>query len=72
MATGVVNTSVGVHMGLMPYAWFYFTADRLFRIPPEIWRPFTSFLLSSPQLGIILDPYFSKTSSDRRAAWNIC
>ncbi|KAH8882847.1 hypothetical protein GQ53DRAFT_733400 [Thozetella sp. PMI_491] len=59
MATAVLITSIGVHMGFLPYHWLYFTADRLWMLPPEIWRPFTSFLLSSPQLGIILDPYFT-------------
>ncbi|KAL9121979.1 MAG: hypothetical protein Q9187_001467 [Circinaria calcarea] len=29
----------------------------VFKLPPEIWRPFTSFLLSAPRLGIIFDPY---------------
>lgn len=38
--------------------WFYFAPYQLLRIPPGIWRPFTSFFLSTPKLGIILDPYF--------------
>ncbi|KAK2072557.1 hypothetical protein P8C59_006904 [Phyllachora maydis] len=58
-AAAILVTSITVHLGVLPYAWFYFTEDRLWRIPPEIWRLATSFLLSSPALGIILDPYFA-------------
>lgn len=59
-AAAILVTSITVHLGVLPYAWFYFTEDRLWRIPPEIWRLATSFLLSSPALGIILDPYFGR------------
>ncbi|KAL2262467.1 hypothetical protein VTK26DRAFT_1198 [Humicola hyalothermophila] len=59
LATAILVTSISAHFGLVPYEWLYFTEDRLFRLPPEIWRPVTSFLLSSPQLGIIMDPYFA-------------
>lgn len=51
-------TSIGCYMGLLPFGWFYFAPSELFRIPPGIWRPFTAFFLSTPKLGIILDPYF--------------
>lgn len=58
-ATAIVVTSISAHiLGLVPYAWIYFTEDRLFRLPPEIWRLATNFFLSGPQLGIIMDPYF--------------
>jgi len=58
MATAVLATSVSVYFGLLPYDWIYFTEDRLFKLLPEIWRLPTSFFLSSPQMGIVLDPYF--------------
>ncbi|KAL1876886.1 hypothetical protein VTK73DRAFT_9039 [Phialemonium thermophilum] len=57
-ATAVLVTSIGCHFGLLPFSWFYFEPSQLLRIPPGIWRPMTSFFLSQPQLGIILDPYF--------------
>jgi Derlin-2/3 len=58
-ATAIVVTSFSAHiLGLVPYAWIYFTEDRLFRLPPEIWRLVTTFLLSGPKLSIIMDPYF--------------
>ncbi|KAK3378303.1 Der1-like family-domain-containing protein [Podospora didyma] len=59
LATAILVTSITAHLGMLPYAWFYFTEDRLFRLPPEIWRLVTSFFLSTPSLGIILDPYFT-------------
>ena len=60
LTTAIAITSVSVHLlGIMPYHWLYFTEDRLFRLPPEIWRPITSFLLSGPKLSILMDPYFS-------------
>lgn len=45
-------------MGLLPFGWFYFAPYTLLRIPPGIWRPFTAFFLTTPKLGIVLDPYF--------------
>lgn len=45
-------------MGIMPYSWIYFHYLELFRLPPQIWRVVTSFLLTSPQLGIVMDTYF--------------
>ncbi|KAK4032736.1 Der1-like family-domain-containing protein [Parachaetomium inaequale] len=59
LATAIVLTSIPVHFGLLSYTWFYFTEDRLFRFPPEIWRLATNFFLSGPKLGIIMDPYFA-------------
>lgn len=57
-ATAVLATSIACHMGIIPYAWIYFHYLELFRLPPHIWRPVTSFFLTSPQLGIVMDTYF--------------
>lgn len=38
--------------------WIIFYPPYLFKIPPEIWRPITAFLLTTPGLGLILDTYF--------------
>ncbi|KAK3351334.1 Der1-like family-domain-containing protein [Neurospora tetraspora] len=59
LATAILVTSITAHFGLLPIDWIYFDESRLFKLPPEIWRLVTSFLLSSPQLGIVLDPYFA-------------
>jgi hypothetical protein len=45
-------------MKIVPYAWIYFHYLELFRLPPQIWRLVTSFMLTSPQLGIVMDTYF--------------
>ncbi|KAL1839573.1 hypothetical protein VTJ49DRAFT_1394 [Mycothermus thermophilus] len=59
LTTAVFVTSVSVHLlGWLPATWLYFDTEFLFRFPPEIWRLVTSFLLSDPQLGIIMDSYF--------------
>jgi len=59
LATAIFAVSISAHFSLLPYTWLFLTGDQLWRIPPEIWRLVTSFLLSSPGLGIILDPYFT-------------
>lgn len=57
-AAAVLTTSICVHFGILPYTWFYFHYLEIFKIPPQIWRFFTSFLITGPQLGIIMDTYF--------------
>ncbi|KAL2179219.1 Der1-like family-domain-containing protein [Thermothelomyces heterothallicus CBS 202.75] len=59
LATAILVTSISVHFGFVSFVWFYFTEDRLLRFPPEIWRLATTFFLSRPKLGIIMDPYFA-------------
>ena len=65
-------TSIGVHLlFLIPPYWLDFNEDRFFRLPPEIWRLITSFLLTSPKIGLIMDPYFSESLlQDRRMEEN--
>ncbi|ESA42547.1 uncharacterized protein NCU01296 [Neurospora crassa OR74A] len=59
LATAILVTSIMAYFGPLPISWIYFDESRLFKLPPELWRLVTSFLLSSPQLGIVLDPYFA-------------
>ncbi len=63
LTTAIVFTSFSAIIGKLllgwqPYVYLYFTEDRLFRFPPELWRLVTSFLVTRPQIGLILDPYF--------------
>ncbi|CAP72852.1 uncharacterized protein PODANS_2_2840 [Podospora anserina S mat+] len=59
LATAIFVTSIGGHLGLIPTGWLFFHSSlAIFHMPPQIWRFLTTFLLSGPQLGIILDPYF--------------
>lgn len=57
-AATVLLTSICVHFGILPYTWFYFHYLEIFKIPPQIWRFFTSFLITGPKLGIVMDTYF--------------
>ncbi len=62
LTTAIVVTSfsalIGGLFGWQLYIYLYFTEDRLFRLPPELWRLVTSFLITRPKIGLILDPYF--------------
>lgn len=57
-ASAVLATSIGGHFGILPIQWFYFHYLEIFKFPPEIWRFVTSFLLTGPKLGIVMDTYF--------------
>ncbi len=62
LTTAIVVTSftalIANLFGWQLYMYLYCTEDRLFRFPPELWRLVTSFLITRPQIGLILDPYF--------------
>lgn len=57
-ATCVLATSIACYLGFMPFGWVYFDYTKLFSLPPHIWRLVTSFFLTEPQLGVIMDTYF--------------
>lgn len=61
VASSVVM-SVSVYTGLLPYGWIIFHPSffgfSLQKFPPQIWRLVTSFLLTAPKLGMIMDPFF--------------
>lgn len=57
-ASAVLLTSTACHFGIIPIQWFYFHYYEIFKLPPEIWRFVTSFLLTGPKLGIVMDTYF--------------
>lgn len=51
-------TSAAVYGGfLSPHRIIFYTPWIYKKFPPEIWRLITSFWLTGPQLGIILDPF---------------
>lgn len=58
LATAIFVSSIALYTGFLPGHWVYFDYTTLFQLPPAIWRPFTSFLITQPKLAIILDPYF--------------
>ncbi|KAI8241752.1 hypothetical protein K4K56_001905 [Colletotrichum sp. SAR 10_98] len=61
LATAAFLTSVSVVLGFVSPYWFIFMPDYLFKIPPQIWRLGTNFLLTGPQLGLLFDTYFLYT-----------
>lgn len=58
LTTAVLATSIAGHFGVLPVRWLYFHYFEIFKLPPELWRFVTSFLLTGPQLGIVMDTYF--------------
>ncbi|KAK2602207.1 hypothetical protein N8I77_008758 [Diaporthe amygdali] len=58
-ATAVLVTSIAAHViGIVPYSWIYFHYLELWRLPPHVWRLVTSFWLTGPNIGIVMDTYF--------------
>jgi Derlin-2/3 len=58
VATAVFVTSVAVYTGFLPSVWMYFHPSEVFKLFPEPWRLVTSYMLTLPNLSILLDPYF--------------
>ncbi|KAI0834653.1 Der1-like family protein [Hypoxylon sp. FL0890] len=58
VATAVFLCSVGVYTGMLSAAPFVFHYSLLFKWPPALYRLVTSFLLTSPNLGVLFDTYF--------------
>ncbi|KAK2025004.1 DER1-domain-containing protein [Colletotrichum zoysiae] len=61
LATAAFVTSMALFMGFVNGYWFYFAPDLLFKIPPQIWRIATNFLITGPNLSLLFDPYFLYT-----------
>ncbi|KYK58706.1 hypothetical protein DCS_05723 [Drechmeria coniospora] len=57
-ATAAFALSICIHLGLVPGWWFVWYPRYLWMIPPQIWRFITSFLITGPKMGLLLDPYF--------------
>jgi hypothetical protein len=50
-----------VWTNILPYHYVMWYLPMVWKFPPEIWRLVTSFVLTSPGLGIIFDTYFLYT-----------
>ncbi|KAI9721456.1 MAG: hypothetical protein M1812_002218 [Candelaria pacifica] len=61
LAAATLSTSILVHSGLLDGRRIVFYLPWILKFPPEIWRLFTAFLLTGPQLGILFDTYFLYT-----------
>ena len=58
LAASAFTLSLLVYSGILPGYYVVFLPQYLFKIPPQIWRILTSFLITGRDLGIIFDTYF--------------
>lgn len=59
LTAGALVISVLVHGGFLSAYHFIWYLPLVFKLPvPGVWRFVTSFLISGPQLAVLLDPYF--------------
>ncbi|KAI9757276.1 MAG: hypothetical protein M1815_001634 [Lichina confinis] len=58
LALAAFTTSALVYSGILSGAWVVLYYSSLFKFPPQLWRLLTSFLVTGPKFGILLDPYF--------------
>jgi len=61
VATAVFLASVGVYTGMLSMYGFVFHYSMLLQFPPAIHRFVTSFLITSKDLGVLMDTYFVYT-----------
>jgi Derlin-2/3 len=61
ISTAAFIVSAGVHTGILPFGWFMWHLPFLWRIPPQIWRFPTSFLVTGGGLNLLFDTYFLYT-----------
>jgi len=61
LALATFVTSIGFYGGIISGYWVIFYLPYLWKMPPQIWRLVTSFLITSKDLGIIFDTYFLYT-----------
>ena len=58
VATAIFVSSVAVYSGMIASSPFFFHYSQLFQFPPPLHRLVTSFLITGPQLAVLLEPYF--------------
>ncbi|KAK5993338.1 DER1-like family member protein 1 [Cladobotryum mycophilum] len=56
-ATATFALSVGIHFKLIPGYYFVYSSFFINRLPPQIWRFVTCFMITGPQLGMLFDTY---------------
>lgn len=58
IAATVFTFSLIVWTNVIPADYVLFHVDDMIKLPPEIWRVFTSFLLTGPGIGLLFDTFF--------------
>ncbi len=61
IAASALTLSSLLYSGIIPAKWIIFWPPWLFKLFPEVWRLVTPFIITGPQLGLLLDPYFLYT-----------
>ncbi|KAH8598099.1 ER-associated proteolytic system protein-like protein Der1 [Bisporella sp. PMI_857] len=61
LAAATLTMSILVYTGTLSFYYVLFAPSLMLKLPPQLWRLFTSFLLTSKDLGIIFDTYFLYT-----------
>jgi hypothetical protein len=61
LAAVIFTFSVLLYTNLLPYSFFNLYLGSLLQLPPQLWRIFTSILITGPQLGILFGTYFCKS-----------
>jgi hypothetical protein len=57
-ATATLALSLGVHTGILPGYLLVYHPYYLWKIPPEVWRIVTAFLITGDGLSMLFDTYF--------------
>ncbi|KAL2076149.1 hypothetical protein VTL71DRAFT_1092 [Oculimacula yallundae] len=65
LAASTFFLSVCCHTGMISFGYVIFYLRQLMQLPPYIWTPITSFLITGEGIGIILDTYFLYTYSSQ-------
>ncbi|KAI5461262.1 centromere/microtubule-binding protein cbf5 [Mariannaea sp. PMI_226] len=58
LTTVAATLSVAIQLKFLPAFYFIHHPSFLWQIPPQIWRPVTSFLVTGGGLGLLFDSYF--------------
>ncbi|RDW89544.1 derlin-1 [Coleophoma cylindrospora] len=61
LAAATLTLSILVYSKILPGSYVVFYIPYLMKLPPQLWRVFTSFLITGPDLGILFDTYFLYT-----------
>ncbi|KAH6684439.1 ER-associated proteolytic system protein-like protein Der1 [Halenospora varia] len=61
IAAAAFTLSALVYTGFISAYWVLFWPSAFLKLPPQLWRIFTSFLLTGPQFSILFDTYFLYT-----------
>ncbi|KAL3423978.1 der1-like family protein [Phlyctema vagabunda] len=65
LAAATLTLSILVYSKILPGQYVIFYLPYLAKLPPQLWRIFTSFLITGPDLGILFDTYFLYTHGSK-------